>query len=155
LGHAVSEVGVSTYHVKIAAIEQWPSPENVKQLRSFLDLAGYYRKFVKHFGIICRPLTDLLKKQTTFIWTSTHEQAFITLKQALTSAPVPALPDFTKQFKIQTDASELGVGAVLMQNGHPLAFICKSLGPRTKGLSTYEKECLAILIAVDHWRAYL
>jgi hypothetical protein len=120
-----------------------------------LGLAGNYRKFVQHFGIIYRPLTDLLKKQTPFIWTSNHAQAFVTLKQALTSAPVLALPDFTKQFQLQTYASELGVGVVLMQNGHPLAFISKALGPRTKGLSTYEKDYLSILIAVDHLRAYL
>jgi hypothetical protein len=120
-----------------------------------LGLAGNYRKFVQHFGIIYRPLTDLLKKQTPFIWTSKHAQAFVTLKQALTSAPVLALPDFTKQFQLQTYASELGVGVVLMQNGHPLAFISKALGPRTKGLSTYEKDYLSILIAVDHLRAYL
>jgi hypothetical protein len=84
-----------------------------------------------------------------------HEHTFTLLKQALIQAPVLALLDFSKQFQIETDASDCGVGAILMHSGHPLAFVSKPLGPRTKGLSTYEKEYLAILIAIDHWRAYL
>jgi hypothetical protein len=136
--------------MKIAAIEQWPTPQNIKELRSFLGLAGYYRKFVKHFGLISKPLTELLKKNSIFAWTSIHEEAFSVLKQSLVQAPVLALPDFNKQFQIEIDASDGGVGVVLMQNGHPLSFISKALGPRTRGLSTYEKEYMAILIAIDH-----
>lgn len=124
-------------------------------MRSFLGLAGYYRKFVQHFAIIARPLTDLLKKGALFVWTSTHTTAFETLKQALIKAPVLALPNFSKPFQLQTDASDNGVGVVLLQDGHPLAFVSKALGPRTRGLSTYEKEYLAILIAVDQWRSFL
>jgi hypothetical protein len=111
-----------------------------------LGLVGYYRKFFKSFGIICKPLTELLKKHTMFIWNDLHQQAFSALKDALVEAHVL---DFTKQFQVETDASDLGVGTVLMQQGHPFAFISKALDPRTKGLSTYEKEYLAILIAVD------
>jgi hypothetical protein len=155
LGHVVSAAGVSTDPTKIAAVQAWPTPTDVKQLRSFLGLTGYYRKFVQHYAVIARPLTDLLKKGTLFIWTLNHTTAFNTLKQALTEAPVLALPDFSKPFQLQTDASDTGVGAVLLQNGHPLAFVSKSLGPKTRGLSTYEKEYLAILIAVDQWRSYL
>jgi hypothetical protein len=130
-------------------------PVNVKQLRSFLGLAGYYHKFVKNFGIIAKPLTELLKKHTFFIWTNTHGQTFDTLKVALVSTPVLALPNFSKKFQLETDASDQGVRAVLMQEGHPLAFISKALGPRTRGLSTYEKDYLAILIAVDQWRVLM
>jgi hypothetical protein len=83
---------------KVEAIAKWPPPDNIKHLRSFLGLAGYYRKFVQHFSIICKPLSELLKKGSLFIWTERHQQAFDTLKQALVSAPVLALPDFTKQF---------------------------------------------------------
>jgi len=140
---------------KISAISQWPTPTNVKELRSFLGLAGYYRKFVRHFGVISKPLTELLKKNVVFVWTSTHDKSFAALKSALCNSPVLALPDFSKQFSIETDASGYGVGAVLMQEGHPLAFISKALGPRSEGLSTYEKEYLAILLAVQQWRAYL
>lgn len=90
-----------------------------------------------------------------FVWTSEHSSAFSALKQAISQALVLAVPDFSETFYIETDASNRGVGAVLLQKGHPLAFISKPLGPKTQGLSTYEKEYLAILIAVDQWRQYL
>jgi len=155
LGHIISGKGVATDPAKISAIVQWPVPSFVKELRSFLGLAGYYRKFVKHFAVLAKPLTSLLKKQVLLVWTQDHDTAFQLLKQALVSAPVLAMPDFSKTFCVETDASNCGVGAVLLQQGHPLAFISKPLGPKTKGLSTYEKEYLAILTAVDQWRAYL
>lgn len=104
---------------------------------------------------ISRPLNDLLKKNSVFVWTPTTEASFQTLKRALVSAPVLALPDFSKQFIVETDASATGIGAVLMQAGHPIAYLSKSLAPRNLGLSAYEKECLALLLAVDHWRPYL
>jgi hypothetical protein len=146
---------VATDSKNIQAVRNWAVPCNVKEVRGFLGLAGYYRKFVRSFGIISRPLTDLLKKNVVFVWTSEHQASFDALKEALVSAPVLALPDFSKVFEIETDASDKGVGAVLMQAGHPLAFLSKSLGPRNQGLSTYEKECLAILLAVEQWRSYL
>jgi hypothetical protein len=149
LGHIVSQSGVATDPAKIDAIKLWPQPTDVKQLRSFLGLAGYYRKFVRHFAVIARPLTDLLKKGSLFIWTSVHSSAISALKNALVQALVLALPDFSKEFQLQTDAT------VLLQGGHPLAFVSKALGPRTRGLSTYEKEFLAILMAVAQWRSYL
>ena len=155
LGHVISAEGVATDPSKIQSIHSWPTPTDAKQLRSFLGLAGYYRKFVRHFAILARPLTDLLKKGTMFLWTSVHDGAFTSLKNALVTAPVLALPDFSRPFQIQTDASDMGVGAVLLQDGHPLAFISKSLGPRMRSLSTYEKEYLAIMVAVDQWRSYL
>lgn len=142
LGHVVSSQGVSTYPSKIAAVQAWAQPCDVKQLRSFLGLRGNYRKFVKHYAVIAQPLTDLLKKGVLFIWTANHTLAFDTLKQALTEAPVLALPNFSKPFQLQTDASDSGIGAVLLQDGHPLAFVSKSLSPRSRGLSTYEKEYL-------------
>jgi hypothetical protein len=133
----------------------WPTPTSVKDLRSFLGLAGYYRRFVRHFGILARSLTDLLKKGAIFVWSAVHQEAFSALKHAITSAPVLGLPDFSKPFVLETDASGTGVGAVLTQGGHPLAYMSKALGPRLQGLSTYEKEYLAILMAVDQWRSYL
>jgi hypothetical protein len=113
LGHVISAGGVATDPSKIEAIRDCPEPKDLKQLRSFLGLTGYYRKFVKNFAVIARPLTDLLKKGVLFIWTSKHSAAFSALKQSLISAPVLALPNFNKQFQIQTDASELEVRAVL------------------------------------------
>ncbi|WVZ95213.1 hypothetical protein U9M48_041007, partial [Paspalum notatum var. saurae] len=155
LGHVISQDGVSTDPAKIEAIISWPSPSSVKELRSFLGLAGYYRRFVRHFGVFSRPLTALLKKHALFIWTTEHDASFAALKQALCKAPVLALPDFTQPFLLETDASGSDVGAVLMQGGHPLAYVSKALGPKSQGLSTYEKEYLAILMAVQHWRQYL
>jgi hypothetical protein len=155
LGHVISEEGVATDPSKVDAILHWSSPTNVKELRSFLSLAGYYRRFVRHFAVIAKPLTDLLKKGTLYVWTSDHELAFSTLKQLLSSAPVLSLPDFSKPFCIETDACQTGVGVVLLQDSHPLAFISKPLGIKTHGLSTYEKEYLAILVAMEQWRSYL
>ncbi|WVZ91209.1 hypothetical protein U9M48_037412 [Paspalum notatum var. saurae] len=155
LGYVISAGQVSTDPAKIAAVLAWPSPSNVKELRSFLGLSGYYRKFVRHYGILSKPLTQLLRKNIVFVWTSETEATFQALKAALVSAPVLALPDFQAQFCIETDASESGIGAVLTQKGHPLAFVSKALGPKTKGLSTYEKEYMAIILAVEQWRAYL
>lgn len=151
----ISGDGISTDPTKIQAIKDWPVPSNVKQLRGFLGLAGYYRKFVKNFGIIAKPLTELLCKDVDFKWADIHDDAFQLLNSALVSAPCLALPDFSLPFHIETDASAIGVGVVLMQQGHPLAFISKALGPKNQGLSTYEKECMAIVVAVDQWRPYL
>ena len=140
---------------KIEAVVSWPTPTNVRELRSFLGFTGFYRRFVQHYAIIAKPLTELLKKHSLFQWTSVHDTAFATLKSSLCSAPILRLPDFSRQFCIETDASHTGVGVVLLQDGHPLAFLSKALGPKNQGLSAYEKEYMAILIAVDQWRSYL
>jgi hypothetical protein len=135
---------------KISLVVDWPTPTDAKELRSFLGLAGYYMRFVKHFVVIAKTLTTLLKKDTLFVWTAKHETAFQTLKQALTEAPVLAVPNFSMKFCIETDGCKSGVRVVLMHEGHPLASIIKPLGPKTQGLSIYEKEYLAILIVVEH-----
>ncbi|KAD5317318.1 hypothetical protein E3N88_17264 [Mikania micrantha] len=154
LGHIISGQGVQTDPSKISAVQQWPIPKNLKQLRGFLGLAGYYRRFIKGFGVIARPLTDLLKK-SAFQWNEATQLAFEQLKQVLSSAPVLALPDFSKVFVVETDASSKGLGAVLMQEGHPLAFMSKALSIKQQSLSVYEKELLAIMMAVKQWHHYL
>jgi len=155
LGHVISADGLSTDPAKVQAVLEWPTPSCIKDLRRSLGLAGYYRKFVKNFGIIAKPLTELLKKDQLFVWTPVHDNACRLLKQALSSAPVLALPDFALPFHIETDALGTGVGAVLHQRGHPIAYISKPLSPKNQGLTVYEKEYLAILMAVDHWHHYL
>jgi hypothetical protein len=155
LGYVISEQGVSTSPSKVQAVSEWPTPTNVKGLRSFLGLARYYRKFVKHFGIIAKPLSELLKKNSIFVWTINHDVAFETLKSALVTAPVLVLLDFSKPFVVEADASDLGVGAFLMQSNHPVEFVSKAIGPKLRSLSTYEKEYIAILMVVEQWRSYL
>jgi hypothetical protein len=155
LGHVISAAGVATEPSKIDAVLSWKKPVNLKQLRGFLVLTGYYRKFIAHYGVIARTLTKLLKKGVQFIWTPAADQAFQLLKQMLAQAPVLAVPDFKQQFVLETDASNTGIGDVLMQNSHPIAYLSKHLCPRNQALSVYEKECLAILMAIDKWRPYL
>jgi RNase H-like domain found in reverse transcriptase len=133
---------------------KWTPPQNVKQLRGFLGLTGYYRKFIKIYGLISKPLSDLLKKNS-FHWSSIAQQAFEELKLAMSQALVLALPDFSKPFIIETDASHMGIGAVLMQDRHPIAFMSHKLGVKNLGLSTYEKDFLALITAVTKWRHYL
>lgn len=129
LGHVVSGSGVAMEKSKVQAVLEWPHPENVKQLRGFLGLTGYYRRFIKSYANIAAPLTDLLKKEA-FSWNPTAEDAFLLLKQAITTAPVLALPNFAQPFTLETDASGTGVGAVLSQNGHPIAFFSKKIATR-------------------------
>ena len=119
-------------------LQDWPHPKTLKSLREFLGLTGYYRKFVKNYGNIAAPLTTLLKKNS-FTWTSVIAQYFQTLKMAMCTTPVLALPNFTKTFMLECDASGKGIGVVLMQEGRPLAFTSKQLSEKNLGKPIYEK----------------
>ncbi|XP_047979333.1 uncharacterized protein LOC125221252 [Salvia hispanica] len=154
LGHLISDGQLKADPSKLDAMTAWPTPKTVKQLRGFLGLTGYYRRFVERYAMVAAPLTDLLKKEA-FVWSDGAETAFVTLKKAMTSAPVLRLPDFELQFCVETDASDVGIGAVLMQKNHPVAFFSKKLGPRRRVASTYHKELYAIVEAVQKWRQYL
>ncbi|KAJ4780034.1 polyprotein [Rhynchospora pubera] len=154
LVHIISNKEVATDPKKIQTMLDWPVPKSVKALRGFLGLTGYYRKFVRNYGIIAKPLTDLTKKNA-FCWNFQAQQAFERLKVAMSTALVLTLPDYSKKFTIETDASALGMGAVLMQDNKPIAFLSKRLGLRNQGLSTYEKEFLSLLTTVKKWRHYL
>ncbi|GAU10138.1 hypothetical protein TSUD_421340 [Trifolium subterraneum] len=147
LGHNVSGTCVSMESTKIQAVMDWPTPINVKQLRGFLGLTGYYRRFIKSYAHIAGPLTELLKKDS-FQWHNEAEIAFNRLKQAMVEAPVLTLPDFTQPFILETDASGIGVGAVLGQNGHPIAYFSKKLAHRMQKQSAYTRELLAITKAL-------
>ncbi|MCH83302.1 transposon Tf2-1 polyprotein, partial [Trifolium medium] len=150
----VLEEGVAVDPGKVISVLHWPQPKNVKGVRGFLGLTGYYRKFIRDYGKLARPLTDLTKKDG-FKWGEKAQQAFDELKRKLTSAPVLALPDFTKSFVIECDASGGGIGAILMQDKKPIAYFSKALGVRNLTKSAYEKELMAVVLAVQHWRPYL
>jgi hypothetical protein len=154
LGHLVGKVGVKVDPKKIEAMQDWPHSKTLKILHGFLGLTGYYRKFVKNYGKIAEPLTALIKKNS-FTWTPAAARAFQTLKMAMCTTPVLALPDFTKTFVLESHASGKGIDVVLMQEGRPLAFTSKQLSERNLGKSIYEKKMLAILHVVDLWRPYL
>lgn len=136
LGHVISEEGVATDEGKIEVVRNWPPPKTIKHVRSFLGLTGYYRRFVSHYGTIAKPLVEVIKG-SVFRWSNEAQMAFEKLKSAMTSAPVLALPDFSKEFIVETDASGVGIGAVLMQEKHPIAYISKALSPRYQSLSVY------------------
>lgn len=117
-------------------------------------MTGHYRMFIKGFRSISKPLTLLLKKDV-FIWTEEASATFMALKEALISAPVLALPDMNDTFVVETDASGLGIGVVLMQKGHPIAFISKALAPKQQVLLVYEKELLVVLLVIKKWHFFL
>jgi hypothetical protein len=150
LGHIITNHGVKVDTNKVEAMVVWPRPTNISTLREFLSLTGYYRKFVRQYGVLARPLTNLLKKGQ-FLWDDNAECAFITLKQAMTTTPTLAMPNFNDSFTIETDASGEGIGAVLSQQGKPVAFMSRALGVTKLSWSTYTKEMLAIIEAIRLW----
>ena len=162
LGHIVGHGQVRPHPDKIDAVVSFPVPETKKQVRTFLGLTGYYRKFIPHYSTIAAPLTDLTKKSepNRIIWNEGCEQAFRQLQGILCSGPVLRNPNFDQLFILQTDASNRGVGAVLSQAAesgeeHPVAYYSRKLLPREEKYAVIEKECLAIKLAVHTFRTYL
>lgn len=139
---------------KISAVLEWPVPKQLKGLCIFLGLTCYYRKFIRHYGSIAKPLTGLTKKHA-FGWTSEAQTAFDALKTAMVTTPVLALPDFAIPFIVECDASGRGIGAVLMQQQRPIAYFSKALSEQNLAKSAYEREIMALVLAVQHWRSYL
>ena len=161
LGHEIGYSSVSPNEKLVKKIKDAPSPTNKKQLRSFLGLVGYYRSFVPNFATVAAPLFDLTKKGAPekLQWTGVQEQAFQTLKRHVCAHPVLCLPDMSKPFILQTDASAEGLGAILLQETegvkHPVAFASKRLLPREKNYSTIEREAFAIIWGVQKFQNYL
>ncbi|XP_061349872.1 uncharacterized protein LOC133295092 [Gastrolobium bilobum] len=154
LGHVISGQGVTPDPDKIKAIVEWPVPTTSTQVRAFLGISGYYRKFIKKYATMVAPLTDLLSK-TGFIWSELANQAFETLKQLLVSTPILALPNFSYPFMVETDVSGVGIGAVLLQKEKPITYFSRKLSPTMQRQSVYVREMFAITSAISKWRQYL
>jgi len=155
----IGKDGVRPDPNKISALENFPRPNNQKNIKQFLGLAGYYRRFVPLFSKIAKPLTDLLKKNKPFQWTESQESAFNTLRQSLCKEPILQYPDFSKPFILTTDASGYAIGGVLSQGAIgkdlPIAYVSRVLNEAEKKYSTIEKECLSIVFTTSHFRQYL
>ena len=155
LGYVVTPQGIEVDQAKVEAIHSWPIPTTVTQVRRFLGLAGFYHRFVKDFSTIAAPLHELTKKGVPFTWAATQKTAFDTLKDKLTHAPLLQLPDFNKTFELECDASGIGLGGVLLQDGKPVAYFSEKLSGPSLNYSTYDKELLALVRTLERWQYYL
>ena len=159
LGHIVSSEGIAVDKAKIDLINKLPTPKTVRDVRSFLGHAGFYRRFIKDFSAISRPLCHLLVKDTPFVWTEACEGAFATLKRSLTTPPIVQPPDWSLPFELMCDASDYAVGAVLGQrrgkDPYVVYYASKTLNEAQMNYTTTEKEMLAVVFALDKFRSYL
>jgi hypothetical protein len=159
LGHRLTTQGLLPDPDKVKAVKNFPTPTNTRQLKGFLGLAGYYMRFIPNFSKIAKPLTDLLRKNTPFVWSQKTDETFITLRDLLTSEPLLQYPDFTKPFVLTTDASNEALGAILSQGpigrDLPISFASRTLVNAEKNYSTTEKELLAIVWGYKQHRQYL
>ncbi|KAG7583636.1 Ribonuclease H-like superfamily [Arabidopsis suecica] len=155
LGHIISDQGVSVDPEKIRSIKEWPRPKNATEIRSFLGLAGYYRRFVKGFASMAQPMTRLTGKDTKFQWSEECEKSFSELKSMLTSAPVLTLPEADEPYMVYTDASIMGLGCVLMQRGRVIAYASRQLRKHEGNYPTHDLEMAAVVFALKIWRSYL
>ena len=160
LGYKIKNRQYSPCPIKTAAIKDWPTPTNLKELRSFIGFCNFYRMFIANFSQIVHPLHLLTKKDQEYIWGETQKQAFEELKNRLTSSPVLQLPNLSKPFVVQTDASKLGTGAVLLQMddagvAHPCAYLSQALVGAEQNYQVYDLELLAVIRVLKAWRPYL
>ena len=155
LGHIVNAQGIRPDPKKVSAVQSWPVPKNVHDVRSFLGLCNYFRKFIDHYSSIAVPLTNLTKKSVGWDWTGRCQDAFEKLKHSLAEAPLLRTPDEKKPYEVITDGSDYGLGAVLLQEGYPIAFESRKLNSAELNYTVTEKEMLAVVHALRVWRCYL
>ena len=155
LGHIISKEGISVDPAKVVAVKEWARPRTVTEVRSFLGMAGYYRRFIKDFSKIALPLTTLTRKDQKFVWSDKCEDSFQKLKECLTTAPILALPNGVDNFILYTDASIQGYGGVLMQNDKVIAYASRQLKTHEKNYPTHDLELGAVVFALRMWRHYL
>jgi hypothetical protein len=150
LGHIVDKQGIRPDSKKVEAVQTWPVPKNVHDVRSFLGLVNYFRKFIEHYSEIAVPLTNLTKKSHPWVWTGRCQDAF-----ELIEAPLLRTPDERLPYEVVIDAPDLGLGGVLLQEGHPVAFESRKLNSAELNFQTTEKGMLAVVHALCVWRCYL
>ena len=160
LGHEVGQGSVKPKEAKVQAIAKYPEPKDKKALMRFLGMAGYYRKFCRNFSNVVNPLTNLMKKGVKFHWDMNCQNAFDKVKAMLMNAPVLSAPQSEKPFKIMIDASDIGVGAVLLQTDekgleHPVCYYSKKLNKHQQRYSTIEKEGLGLVLALQQFEVYI
>jgi len=156
LGYQVSKSGMRMNQERVSAIRKIPTPTNKRQLQAFLGVVNYYRVFVHNFASIADPLYDLLRKNVPFVWTAAHTKAIETLKHKLASAPIVKFPNFSRPFHLYTDASKVGIAAVLMQEInevlHPVSYFSKTLNKSQRNWSTTKRETFSLAASLEHFR---
>jgi hypothetical protein len=155
LGHIISEEGISIDPSKVKNVLSWNTPKNVSDIRSFLGLTRYYTRFIEVFSKISKPMIELLEKSKTFEWTPRREASFQELKKRLTTAPVLTMPDMEKPFSIYCNASGQGLGCVLMQDGHVVAYASRQLRKHEEKYLTHDLELAVVVHALKIWRHYI
>jgi hypothetical protein len=155
LGHIISEGGISVDHSKVKDVLSWKTPQNISDIRSFLGLARYYRRFIEGFSKISKPMTELLAKGNTFEWTPMRETSFQELKKRLTTALVLTMPDMEKSFSMYCNTSGQGLGCMLMQDGHVVAYASRQLRKHEEKYPTPDLELADVVHALKIWRHYI
>jgi len=158
LGHVFSAAGMSPDPQKVSAVSNWTTPTIVEEVRKFIGLTSYYRRYIQGFSDIAKPLHKLTQKQAQFVWSDDCHATFNALKEKLVQAPILVYPQFDQTspvFVLQTDASSIGVGAILEQGGHVIAYASRTLNQAEQQYSVIQKECLAIVFALEQFKHYL
>jgi hypothetical protein len=155
LGHIISKGGIAVDLAKVTAIMDWKTPSTVLEIRSFSGLAGYYRRFIEGFSKIAKPMTSLLEKGKEFKWTEECQESFDQLRSKLMAALVLIMADLQKNFDIYCDASRQGLGCVLMQEGHVIAYVSRQLRKHELNYPTHDLELAAVVHALKIWRHYI
>src|ERR1041385_141612 len=155
LGHVVSGEGVAVDPSKVSTVTEWETPTTVGDIRNFLGLAGYYRRFIENLSKLAKPMMELLKKENKFVWSEDCDTSFQELKKRLVTAPILCLPDIHKDFQVYCDASRRGLGCVLMQGGRLVAYASRQLKNHEQNYPTHDLELAAVVHALKTWRQYL